>query len=432
VVRAGLLAALFLVLASVLGACGGAATPPERIILIVIDTLRRDYVSAYGSAASTPNLDALAARGQRFDRALASYHQTSMSMAALFTGRTPSLDRGVLNPSLHWNGTTWCGLARFGERPLPPNAPCLPDALPTLGEELDSAGYWTIGIVSNHFLFEPSGFSRGFDDWMEVGDVGARGGQRARMGVPQARKKRSWFHVNRAAEVALDRRDSDRFFLYVHYMDVHDYSLDSLDPPAALEAYARAVETVDVAVGKLIEALDTRGLLDGAVVVVTADHGERLDERHLIAGPGGHVGNPSHQEVLEVPLIVAPAIFDDPQALVRTQDLFDRLRSLAGLPDREGTVLSSDELLIGEKRFRTYLDGRFKSVIRRSDASHLLFDLEADPEEMRNVAGDHPDVATLHAERIDILSRQLGTSLRVRQELSEDERERLRALGYLE
>jgi arylsulfatase A-like enzyme len=411
------------------GGSGRSPSPPERILLIVIDTLRRDHVSAYGSGPATPNLDALADRGQRFDRALASYHQTSMSMSALFTGRTPSLERGVLNPSLHWNGTTWCGLARFGETPLPKDAPCLPDALPTLGEELDAAGYWTIGIASNHFLFEPSGFSRGFDDWIEVGDVGANRGQWARMGVPIAREERSWFHVNRAAEAALDRRESDHFFLYVHYMDVHDYAGAESAPAAS---YRRAVETVDVAVGTLLGALEERDLLDDMVVVVTADHGERLVEEHLLAGPRGHVGNPSYQEVLEIPLIVAPAIFDDPEALVRTQDLFDRLRSLAGLPPREGTVLSPDELLIGERRFRTYVAGRYKSVIRRSDASHRLFDLETDPGERRDVAGDHPEVARAHAERIDALSRQLGTSLEVRQELSDDERARLRVLGYLE
>ena len=110
-----------LALGVLLAGCGGLAPPPERIILIVVDTLRRDFVSAYGSGPPTPNLDALAARGQRLDRALASYHQTSMSMSALFTGRTPSLDRGVLVPSLPWNGTTWCGYARFAEGPVPPD-----------------------------------------------------------------------------------------------------------------------------------------------------------------------------------------------------------------------------------------------------------------------------------------------------------------------
>ena len=67
--------------------------PPERIFLFVVDTLRRDHVSAYGARASTPNMDALAARGVRIDNAFAAYHQTTMSMAALFTGRTPALEK---------------------------------------------------------------------------------------------------------------------------------------------------------------------------------------------------------------------------------------------------------------------------------------------------------------------------------------------------
>ena len=59
--------------------------PPERIILIVVDTLRRDHVSVYGPRVSTPQIDALAKRGQVFSDLTAAYHQTTMSMAGLFT-----------------------------------------------------------------------------------------------------------------------------------------------------------------------------------------------------------------------------------------------------------------------------------------------------------------------------------------------------------
>ena len=72
------------------------ALRPQRVILIVIDTLRSDHVSCYGSASATPAIDAIAARGQRFTRATSSFHQTSMSMGAMFTGRTPSIETGEL------------------------------------------------------------------------------------------------------------------------------------------------------------------------------------------------------------------------------------------------------------------------------------------------------------------------------------------------
>ena len=90
--------ACWLLFASTLWACGDpsstedevAVAAPERIILIVADTLRRDHLSPYGSELETPAVARLARRGQVFTNAVSSFHQTTMSMAALFTGRTPS------------------------------------------------------------------------------------------------------------------------------------------------------------------------------------------------------------------------------------------------------------------------------------------------------------------------------------------------------
>ena len=181
--------ALFLVVS----ACSGGehdAPPraPERVILIVVDTLRRDHLSCYGAARPTPNIDRIAADGMLFRNALASYHQTSMSMASLFTGRTPSIEFGTLDKPLFWNGETWCGLARFAKEGG--DASCVPAGVPTLAEGLRAAGYWTIGIASNQFLYEPSGYSRGFDDWVEVGEHPAQKGAIARMELTHAPRTR--------------------------------------------------------------------------------------------------------------------------------------------------------------------------------------------------------------------------------------------------
>ena len=83
------------------------------------------------------------------------------------TGRTPSIETGD-GHTLSWNGHTWCGLVRLAK--APGADPCIPNGTPTLAEALRAAGYWTIGVASNQFLYEPSGFSRGFDDWVEVDD----------------------------------------------------------------------------------------------------------------------------------------------------------------------------------------------------------------------------------------------------------------------
>jgi arylsulfatase A-like enzyme len=399
--------------------------PPERIVLIVIDTLRRDRLSPYGADVATPNVQALADRGQVFTHALAAFHQTSMSMGALFTGRTPSIESGDPARTLFWNRLSWCGLARFARVGEP--ATCVPPSLPTLAERLRDAGFWTIGIASNEFLYEPFGYSAGFDDWVEVGqrpDLPTVRQLPGSEGAPWEWKLVRWPFVNRAAVDALNRRPHDHFFLYVHYMDVHDYHFE--DRP-----YDEAVEAVDAAVGRLLHQLEAGGLLNGAVVFLTSDHGERLDESRSMPSAPRHAGNPSFQELLRVPLIVAPPVDKWPDRLLRGQDLYALILALAGIEAEALVELEADELFVGEVNFRTYQKGRWKSMLHRREFRFHLFNLEADPGEQRDVSADHPEILEAHRRRLDELSAQLQSQREVGTELSRDERRRLRALGYL-
>lgn len=392
-------------------------------MLIVVDTLRRDHVSAYGGTPLTPRIDALAARGQTFRNVRAAFHQTTMSMGSLFTGRTPSLETQDPAHTLSWNGETWCGMARFAA--VGSEGVCLPDTLPTLGDRMRQAGYWTIGIASNQFMFGGAGFSRGFDDWVEVGSQDSP--------ISQPRQKRRWLSeqrsgtpVTKAAIAALARRPRDRFFLFVHFMDVHDYHYLGID-------YREAVGVLDAAVGTLLDGLEAEDLLEGATVVLTSDHGERLAETHRPRGRPSHYGNPSFEEVLEIPLIVAPATDADSAAPLRTPELHHLLEGIAGLrPERED-VLESGEHYISERFFRTYISGNWKSALRRRDDKLFLFDLAADPAEQRDVAADRPEIAEAHRSRIDQLTHNLAIrTRRGDRELSEAERRTLEALGYVE
>lgn len=404
---------------------GSKSGPPERLILVVVDTLRRDYLSCYGSENPTPTLDALAERGVAFTNFMASFHQTSMSMGSLFTGRTPSIEQGQLDRTLFWNSASWCGLYRFATAGA--SSSCIPRSVPTLAEIVGHAGYWTIGIASNQFLFEPSGFSRGFDDWREVGKKPKHAGPLERLMLPDASETRYFAHVNRTALEAIDDRSHDRFFLYVHYMDVHDYGGHH-----RTERYAKAVKSVDWAIGDLLEELRERELLEDSVLIVTSDHGERLTERHAVEGEPGHLGNPSFQEVLRLPLIIAPDVGRDPSAFLRTEDLFDLIVEIAGAPSTSAPALEPDELFLGEAEYRTYLRGRFKSAQRRDDGTVHLFDLESDRGERRDVARAHPEVVAEHRRRMDELGAALSAGSPVVERQSEEDRARLQALGYLQ
>jgi len=379
--------------------------PPERIVLIVVDTLRRDHVSPYSDRVPTPHIDALARRGQTFPSASSSYHQTTMSMSALFTGHTPSIERGHDRERLDWTGETWCGLQRFSGEAAEPG--CIPASVTTLAERLRDAGYWTLGITSNELLYRPGGYERGFDRWVEV-----RGTP-----VPAGR-------VNHAVQAELSKRPQDRLFLYVHYMDVHDYRQHG-------RSYAASVQVADQAVGRLLSILDAQGLMDGAVVVFTSDHGEHLKgEKHFVPANRGHSGSPSFETLLRVPLIVAPPTFDDTASPLRSDDLHRMLLELARAGASPPPDLEPDEVYLSERHFQTYRQGSWKSYRHRATGKHFLVDLAADPDERRSVHGAHPERLAEHAARIDDLARRLGAPKAQPRQLSPQDRARLQALGY--
>jgi arylsulfatase A-like enzyme len=405
------------------GCGGGGSAAPERIVLILVDTLRRDHLSPYGGAADTPNAERLARSGYVYENAVASFHMTSMSMGAIFSGHTPAISSGDPKQSIAWNTPNWCGLARFG---VGQAGSCFPEHLTRLGEAMRDRGYTTIGVTSNALMFSPSGFSRGFDQWIEVPATG-EGGRAAprRKTWVEASNERSASAVGAAVVAALARRKGDRFFLYVHYMDVHDWAL--LKRP-----YRETVEAVDRAVGALLDLLEGEGLLDDAVVILTSDHGESLDEPHLVPTAPRHVGNPSFEPVLAVPLIASGRELPHDGPLIRSEDLFRILLRLAGgVPQPESDLLP-DELFVTELGYRTYRRGRWKSYQGRFDGSFRLVDLAADPGERRDVAAQNPQVVESHRKRVDALTDRLAAPSAPLHEVSEKQRERLRSLGYVE
>jgi len=417
-VRRAACALLLLVASAGLVQCRPPDGRPERIVLIVVDTLRRDHVSPYGSAVVTPNVQRLADSGQVFSNAVASFHQTTMSMAALFTGRTPTLESGDAKQPLPWNGLNWCGLARFAEGP---DDSCVPQNLTTLAEDLQQAGYWTVGVVSNRFLFRPAGYDQGFDEWIEVA---ADDPDEIRKVLAHARSGK---RVQAAVNEVLGGIPAQPLFLYVHYMEAHDYEIWDA-------TYAEGVSAVDENVGRLLERLEEGGLLEDAVVFFTSDHGEILDEKYPGYRTRTHNGNPSFQPVLEIPLIVSPARFANTQALVRGQDIGDLIREVAGIePARHSTGLAPDEQFTSEMNYLTYRRGRFKSVFHRERmGAWALFDLDADPGERINRIASEKQTSGDHLARVGELVEGFRASSRGDAELSDEDRARLQALGYLE
>jgi len=412
---------IFLLLAPPLGCDLGETTsaPPERIILILVDTLRRDHVSTYTDTVPTPNIERLAANGQVYTNATSAFHSTTMSMAALFSGQTPSIEFGNARAALDWNTFASCGMSRFS--PGDEDDACVPNSVRTLAEDLRDQGYWTAGIVSNKLLFRPYGYDQGFDEWVEVGRVQPGRHLTAR----ESARIRTARHVNKLALKTLENRPSDRFFFYVHYIDVHDWILFDI-------SYEESVRRFDKALGVLIDALEAEGLLEGSAIVLTSDHGEMLKNSHLDFEISRHYGNPSFEPLLQVPLIVSPGLDREPDDYIRGQDVRGLVREIAGLKGEPAPALGENELLVTERYWQTFRKDNWKSMWKRTQERVMLFDLDADPTESNDLSSQRPEILEAHRERVDKIVASIAITDPNVQSLSEEDEDRLRALGYLE
>lgn len=291
-----------LVLSLLAGACGRSERP-RSILLVTLDTTRADRLGCYGRAeAGTPTLDALAARGARFERAYTTAPITLPAHASLLTGSTPPHH----------------GLRDNGARALAPE-------VETLAETCARAGRRTAACVSGFPLAHLFGLDQGFelyDDHLQPGHE-SPGAIQERRADATVRQARAWL-------AGLGSTES--FFLWVHLFDPHD----PYDAPAEFarrfpdDPYQAEIAFVDSALGTLLGELELLGRGDDTLVVVTADHGESLGEH----------GELTHALLLydatvRVPLLLAgpglaPRVVAAPVSLV---DVAATLVELAAIDD---------------------------------------------------------------------------------------------------
>ncbi|MEZ4588511.1 MAG: sulfatase [Gemmatimonadales bacterium] len=307
----------------------GAALPAARagapnVLLIVLDTVRAMSLSLYGYARqTTPELERWSARGVTFDNAYATAPWTLPSHASLLTGRW-----------MHELSADWM---------VPLDA-----TYPTLSEFLAAAGYRTGGFVANtDYCSAEVGLDRGFsryEDYVLTPGQILRSSAlwRAISRIETLRRlignydnlgRKMAPDINRAFLRWADA-DPRPFFAMLNYYDAHrpylppdpwpdrfrtdDVSLNvryrkenGNEPnptPArvqgAVDAYDGAIAYLDSEIGRLLAELESRGLLENTIVVITADHGEELFE-HEIWDHGNTLYDPS----VHVPLLIlAPGL----------------------------------------------------------------------------------------------------------------------------
>jgi arylsulfatase A-like enzyme len=433
-----------------------ATAKQPNIVLITAGGLRPDHlgISGYDPEIS-PNIDALAWQGARFEQAISPASWTEPSLASLLTGLYPS-ELGI---------ACRAGLECY---------PHLDEARVTVAEAVKERSYRTQAFLTSPWLSAELGFAQGFDGFesnrpeepFDLGPMRARtlgrllgcdGGGGACQLLTQAHEllfqppiAYGWGggQINDRATRFLDLHGDERFFLWLHYTEaLPAYDLeppfrpipeDSMASPqrslqkmgywelgdpftpretllpkdvdGLLSLYDGEVHRLDRMVGEFVVQLRERGLADRTLVVFTADHGQEFMEH------GGYTyGHSLYGEVLRVPLILAGPGVASPggrtiETAVSTLDLAPTLAEIAGasvLPESGGrsliSALKGDTLeavpVYSESLYRVphesktlYRDG-YKLIHNLHDGSFELFELASDPAEQQDVLARYPLVA---------------------------------------
>lgn len=416
-------------LASFAGAALSQSRRPPNVLLLLFDKCRADAVGAYGrSEPQTPHLDGLAASGVRFDHAYTPQALCGPARASLLTGLYPhahGVRRNVYPaPAGRVN-------SNFQEVIVDPFRDARFRLWDNFVYQLNNAGYatgcigkWHLGPVNPGFFDTFKAFNSLLRHWV---------------GEPHQSAYRPNVETDEAVRF-IESHGSRPWFLYQSYYAPHE----PLDPPKEFADrfrgrehadYHATIANLDWNVGRILETLRRRNLLDDTLVIFTADHGRTWVDR-----PGSAEGIAlSYEEVARVPLIVRyPARLREPRVwrsgvnltalaptvldacgvslaqgmaaanLTPTLHAASLFSTLSG-PDewREPVILQNipqraiDGSLFDERAVRT---ARHKLILRKFDLRPELrpgelYDLEADPQETRNLyAAEKKVVATLAAQ----------------------------------
>jgi arylsulfatase A-like enzyme len=382
----------------------------RNVILLTIDTLRRDVLGCYGGGAFTPFLDSLQSRCIRFDQA----HSCGPYTQAAFPG--------ILTSSYYLEHGKQKRLS--GKNIL-------------ISEVLKKAGVMTAGFHSNPYLSEYLGWNRGWDVFYDSmqDDVDDK--------VPYIKAGK----INKKAEAWLSsylgRGGGEPFFLWVHYMDVHEpyiperTYIDRIDPSITMneddmfslfknvllkrdvsnpeiveilkKLYWAHVIEIDEAVKEFFGLLEQGDVLKNSWVILTTDHGDEFGEH----GGLSHDGK-MYSELVHIPLLIMDPTLETGRTcskVVSTLDVSPTIAHLFGLESPEafhGQALLPLEAypahgVFGEaldkhgshekgeeKEVHYYREGDWKMIYCERGDAWELYNLRDDPKELRNLVDSSP------------------------------------------
>jgi arylsulfatase A-like enzyme len=461
-----LIAALILVLSPALSLASEAPQPgnPPNVLLITIDTLRADHLSCYGYPRQTsPNLDRLASQGVRFENAYSAIPLTGPSHITMMTGLFPQQHGATVNG------------AHIGTEMRTKRSPVM------LAEVLHRLLKYRTGAFVSAWPLKKgiTGLGRGFETYNQKLEYHYNLLSAARNATDVGELSRKWLRK---------RTRHEPFFLWVHYFDPHGpYELHpefaNLPSPIAggvpstgdeaedarIRAYDSEIAFTDNDIGKTLKLLDEQGIRQSTLIYVVADHGEALGE-HGYVGHRGHV----YQPIVHVPMIISyPTLLPQGQTIAQDVSLVDLMptvldyvgikvnlpiagSSLRPVIERKGGAAAatqpaffltySEPLLhlprwitwiwswVGSKRTPSrlgFVKGNVKVIARGGDSVEVL--------QLRNqfqvesaLKDDVPSAEVRrYREYLTAWFKRTNTGLPVENQLTDQDKDMLRSLGYV-
>jgi len=426
-----------------------SANSPRKpnIILISVDTLRPDHLGCYGYKRKTsPNLDKFASENLLFENCFSHAPKTGPSCSSFLSGFLPHETKVEENTS-----------------PLPQNVPMLSRILKRLG-------YKTYGVVSNYILRRQRGYSLGFDIYNDEMD---------RKELVRKMPERIAQNTTTCALDILADHTGGNFFLWIHYQDPHGSYIppepykslflnhgkkprplkfdtttwgkngiptyqrlgDHNDYHYYLAQYDGEIRYFDEHFARLIEGFKKLGFYDNSMIIFTADHGEALGENNYYFAHGHDL---SHA-LIHVPLIIKYSDIGSGtrKDYVQHLDLVPTILKATGTkpnqPYRGRNLLSRHRkpaVICSELGYGTsiIIDG-LKLLIYRNQP--ILFDLAKDPGEKRDLARNLAYKEPLTQLKTHLIRHRRQDLLNLKKthkkpKISNEEREKLRSLGYVQ
>ena len=391
-----------------------------NVVLITLDTTRADRLGCYGySQAKTPNLDFLARNGVRFDNAYCPVPLTLPSHCSILTGTYPTFH------NVHNNGT----YALTAEHV-------------SMAEVLKSQGFITAAFLASFSVDSRFGLDQGFDMYDD------NFSEDTPFKAPNSERKAE--EVFARFSLWLEEHHSQHFFTWIHFFDPHlpFHPPDSYMIEFGNRPYDGEIAYMDFYVGEVIQKLREKNVLDKTLIIIAGDHGEGLGEKTEI----GH-GIFLYDMVMRVPFILYAENHLPRGSVISSRvRLIDIMPTLLEMLNIEGAYPYQGVSLIPyiESRENADLDSYIETYYPRenygwSELTGLiseewkyiqapreeLYNLKSDPNEEDNLALTEAGIVARMKKNLEDLVARSAHPGSGRRTPSQEERERLRSLGYV-